>query len=58
MTTPSAKKKAPGVLLCVVVFLCVCAAVGVVNVIGASGDLVVLHKSTATALTCTPPPTV
>ena len=57
MTTPSAKKKAPGVLLCVVVFLCVCAAVGVVNVIGASGDSVVLHKSTATALTCTPPPT-
>lgn len=57
MSTPSARKKAPSVLLCVVIFLCVCAAVGAANSAGGSGEAVMLHKSTATALTCTPLPT-
>lgn len=57
MTPPSAKKKAPSVLLCVVIFLCVCAVVGAANSGDGSDDAVTLHKSTATALTCTPLPT-
>lgn len=57
MSTSSARKKAPSVLLCVVIFLCVCAVVGAANSAGGSGEAVMLHKSTATALTCTPLPT-
>lgn len=57
MSTPSGRKKAPSVLLCVVIFLCVCAAVGAANSAGGTGEAVTLHKSTATALTCTPLPT-